>query len=43
MLNAILLSNGYANKVKIKPDTKYYNYFSNIEKEAKNNKIGIWQ
>lgn len=43
MFNAILLSNGYANKVKIKPDTKYYHYFSNIEKEAKKEKIGIWQ
>lgn len=43
MFNAQLLEKGYANVMNIPPNTKYKEQFLNIEKEAQENKLGIWK
>lgn len=43
MLNGILLSNGYAKTMKIKPNTKYSYRFDLIEMKAKSNSEGFWK
>ena len=43
MFNAILLADGYAKVMIIKPNTKYANLFTEIQNEAKKSKLGMWQ
>ncbi|HOJ92884.1 MAG TPA: thermonuclease family protein [Dictyoglomaceae bacterium] len=42
MFNAILLSEGYAQIMTIPPNLKYVKYFINLQKEAQENKKGLW-
>lgn len=41
-LNAKMVNEGYARSMIIKPNTTYQNIFKDLEKEAKNKKLGIW-
>lgn len=43
MVNKLILQNGYAKAIKIKPNIKYYDEFYKIYKQAKADKIGIWK
>lgn len=42
-INEYLIKNGYAKIMTIKPDTKYSKIFSDDEKFAKINNLGIWK
>lgn len=42
MVQDWLLSNGYAKAVTIQPNDKYSAHFGSLEKQAKENKSGIW-
>jgi len=42
-INEFLLRQGYGTKMAIKPNTKYYLLFAEAEKEAKENKRGLWK
>ena len=43
MFNAILISNGYAKTMNIKPNSKYASFFKQLENEARSAKKGLWQ
>ena len=43
MFNAKLLADGYAKVTIIKPNNRYEKLFKEIEAEAKNSKLGMWQ
>lgn len=43
MFNRVLLENGLAKTMFVKPNTKYKSDFENIEREAQNNRVGIWK
>lgn len=43
MVNKLLVSEGMAKVVKIKPNVKYYEELKALEKEAKQNKKGFWK
>ena len=43
MFNAKLLAGGYAKVLIIKPNDKYEKIFKEIQNEAKNSKLGMWQ
>ena len=43
MYNARLLAGGYAKVTIIKPNNRYEKLFKEIEAEAKNSKLGMWQ
>ena len=42
MFNAILVANGYAQVSTYPPDVKYQEYFIELEREARDNNIGLW-
>ena len=42
MLNAIIISNGYAKVGYYKPDVSYYYTFKMLQSEAKENSVGLW-
>lgn len=42
MVNLLLISEGYANSLKIEPNTKYANEFEKYENQAKSQNIGLW-
>ncbi|MGB9788504.1 MAG: thermonuclease family protein [Dictyoglomus turgidum] len=42
MFNAILLSEGYAQVMTVPPNVKYVDYFVKFQKEARENKKGLW-
>lgn len=41
-VNKYLIENGYATLMQIKPDTKYYEEFKELEKQAKASELGLW-
>ncbi len=41
-VNEYLITNGYAKIMVIKPDIKYYQKFKSLEKQAKENNLGMW-
>lgn len=43
MFNANLLIDGYAQIATYPPDVKYVDTFKNIQKEAKENNVGLWK
>ena len=43
MLNYIIIRDGYANTLEIKPNVKYSDYFSSTCKQAMSNDAGLWQ
>lgn len=42
MFNSILVSNGYAQLSTFPPDVKYQEHFSALEKDARDQKTGLW-
>jgi|GEM_PF-1407018 len=42
-VNKYLLQNGFATLMQIKPDTKYYDKFKKLEKQAKESNVGLWK
>ncbi len=42
MFNAKLLIDGYAQVSTYPPDVKYVDYFKSLQREAKNNNVGLW-
>lgn len=42
MLNALLLKEGYAKTLTVEPNTKYEEYFSRLQEEAKAANEGFW-
>jgi len=42
MLNKEMIRAGYAIAIKIKPNTKHYNQFKQLEQKARANRQGIW-
>lgn len=41
--NSILVKGGYANNYPYPPDVKYNKYYTELEKYAKNNNLGLWR
>jgi micrococcal nuclease len=42
MFNAVLLEKGYAQVMTVPPDVKYADLFVNLQREARENKAGLW-
>ncbi len=42
MFNAILLSGGYAQLMTVQPNSRYANIFVHIQREAREQKLGLW-
>lgn len=42
-LNALLVKEGYANVATYPPNVKYVDLFTKLEREARNNKRGLWR
>lgn len=42
-LNALLVKEGYANVATYPPNVKYVELFTKLEREARNNKRGLWR
>ena len=42
MLNALIVYNGYAESAEYEPDVLYSDVFSKLQKEAQDNKSGLW-
>ena len=42
MLNKLLLEKGYARMMTIQPNVKYVDDFKEIQKTARENKVGFW-
>ncbi len=42
LFNAILIAEGYAKEKAFPPDVKYYYYLTKIQREAKEQKKGLW-
>lgn len=43
MINAILIAEGYGQIATFPPDVKYVEYFKELETNARNNNLGLWQ
>jgi len=41
--NAILLTNGYAKVMRVRPNLKYHKTYLYLQKQAKNNHVNIWK